>query len=257
LPRLHLIEIHEAKWCPASLRDALTDTLRFYADMAHPFAPIEGRLAEALTRCSEYRVVDLCSGAGGPWSSLASSLRARLGRSVDVTLTDLHPNECCVASETSLYASPEPVDARSVPPQLAGFRTLFSSFHHFKPAEAREILRDCADRGVGIGVFEAQSRSVWSLAFFLTYLPLTFAAVPLVRPFRFSRLLWTYLIPALPIVITTDALASCLRTYAVDELIDLAGEAFGDRMAVDIGRVKIPWLPLWITYLVAVPRDRA
>lgn len=254
MPRLHLLEVHEAKGCPASLRDALTDTLRFYADIAHPFSPIEGRLAEALSRCGEYRVVDLCSGAGGPWSSLASNLRARLGRSVDVTLTDLHPNQRCEASGS--HASLEPVDARSVPPQLEGFRTLFSSFHHFKPAEAREILRDCADRGVGIGIFEAQSRRVWSFVFFLTYLPLTFVAVPWVRPFRFSRLLWTYLIPALPVVITVDALVSCLRTYDVEELWHLAGEAFDDRMSVDIGRVRIPWLPLWITYLVAVPRDR-
>jgi hypothetical protein len=142
-----------------------------------------------------------------------------------------------------------------VPPHLEGFRTIFSSFHHFRPHEAVKILRDCANRGVGVGVFEAQSRTLGSLLFFLLYLPLTFIAVPLVRPWSWSRLLWTYLVPVLPLVITLDALVSCMRTYDVRELEVLATEAFGDRMEVEIGRVRARRVPLWLTYLIAVPRE--
>jgi hypothetical protein len=144
-----------------------------------------------------------------------------------------------------------------VPPHLEGFRTIFSSFHHFRPDEAIEVLRDCADRGVGVGVFEAQSRTLWSLLFFLLYLPFTFAAVPLVRPWSGSRLFWTYLVPLLPLVITLDALVSCLRSYDVGELEALAAEAFGDRMELEIGRVRARRVPLWVTYLIATPRKSA
>jgi hypothetical protein len=150
----------------------------------------------------------------------------------------------------------QPVDARSVPPGLGGFRTIFSSFHHFRPAEAVAVLRDCATQGVGIAIFEAQARSLGSLLAFLLYLPLTFFAVPLVRPWSWWRLFWTYLLPALPLVITFDALVSCLRTYDVSELEALAQEAFGDEMELEVGRVRAGWLPLWVTYLIATPRKQ-
>jgi len=33
---MHLIEIHEQPWCPASLRDALTDYLQFAIESGNP-----------------------------------------------------------------------------------------------------------------------------------------------------------------------------------------------------------------------------
>ncbi|MEZ4557181.1 MAG: hypothetical protein R2854_12160 [Caldilineaceae bacterium] len=48
----------------------------------------------------------------------------------------------------------------SVPPELTGFRTLFTAFHHFTPADAMLILHDavarrraspCSSRRSGVG----------------------------------------------------------------------------------------------------------
>lgn len=253
--RLQLFEIHESRWCPPSLRDAVTDTVRFYTEWAKPFAAIEGRLAQALVRAGQDRVVDLCSGAGGPWPSMIAGIEARTGTPCRVTLTDLHPNRRTGAAvtEPGVQLRRDSIDARSVPAGLRGVRTLFSSLHHFAPADARRILQDGAAQGPGVAVFEAQSRTLASLLFFLLYLPLTLAVVPLVRPFRLSRLVWTYAIPLLPLVITFDALVSCLRTYDVEELGRLADEAFGEGMSVDVGRVRAGFSPLVVTFLIAVP----
>ena len=49
------------------------------------------------------------------------------------------------------------------------------------------------------------------------------AVTPLIRPLRWSRLLWTYLIPLVPVITLFEGLVSCLRTYSVQELHDLAG----------------------------------
>src|SRR5262245_9719783 len=38
--RMHLIEIHEQPWCPASLRDALTDYLQFAIESGNPYGAI-------------------------------------------------------------------------------------------------------------------------------------------------------------------------------------------------------------------------
>src|SRR5450759_4223616 len=39
-----------------------------------------------------------------------------------------------------------------------------------------------------------------------------FVCTPWIRPFRWSRLLWTYLIPIIPLVFLFDGVVSCHRT---------------------------------------------
>jgi hypothetical protein len=46
--------------------------------------------------------------------------------------------------------------------------------------------------------------------------------VPLARPFRWSRLVWSYLVPAIPVVFAWDGTVSALRAYTPDELLALA-----------------------------------
>ena len=254
LKRRQLIEIHEQPWCPPSLRDGVTDAVGFYTSVGRPFDVIREQLMEAIRESGADQVVDLGSGAGGPWRALASGLE---GTGVSVVLTDLHPNTEAFrrarrGRNGRIRTHPNPVDARSVPGALEGFRTLFTSFHHFRPEEARRVIEDAVQRGRGIGVFEAQERSLAAILFFLLYIPLTFLAVPLIRPFRWSRLFWTYAVPALPLVVTFDAIVSCLRTYTPEELQEMAEDAGTEPRA---GQTRAKWLPLWVTFLIAFPPE--
>lgn len=242
--RIHLVELHDLASCPGSLRDALTDFLAFALNLARTYEPAVPLLRRALSRTGATRIVDLCSGAGGPWPWLAAEMN------VPVLLTDLYPHRGRVAGLHRV-----PVDARSVPAELKGFRTLFTSFHHFRPADARAILADAVRRGEGIAVFEAASRRPADLALVtLTWLGVL-AAAPFVRPFRWSRLLWTYLPPLLPLVGTFDGVVSCLRWYSPGELRALV-QGF-DTFEWDIGEARAPHSPLQMTYLIGVPRGVA
>jgi hypothetical protein len=51
--------------------------------------------------------------------------------------------------------------------------------------------------------------------------------VPLVRPFRLSRVLLTYVLPLIPALVAWDGTVSALRAYTKDELLDLARSAPG------------------------------
>lgn len=252
LRRRHLIEIHEQPWCPQSLRDSVTDAISFFTAVGRPFDVVKERLIEAIRESGAEQVVDLCSGAGGPWLTLAGALE---GSFVGVLLTDLHPNEealrrACRSGKGRIRSHPDPVDARGMPHELDGFRTLFTSFHHFRPAEALRIIEDAVQRGRGIAVFEAQERRLAAMLFFLLYVPLTFVAAPFMRPFRWQRLFWTYVVPALPLVVTLDAIVSCLRTYTPEELRAIAEVTGADAR---VGRVRAKGLPLSVTYLIAAP----
>ncbi len=234
--RLQLVEIHDLPSCPPSLRDALTEFLAFTEHLAGAYDPVGPLLRRALERTKAHRIVDLCSGAGGPWPRLAT----RVG--VPVVLTDLYPHGDDIVR----------VDARAVPEELDGFRTIFTAFHHFPPREARAILADAVQRGQGIGVFEIARRAPLEIALVaFTWLG-TLVSVPFMRPWRWSRLVWTYLLPVLPIVGTFDGVVSCLRTYSKTELEQLVRGL--DSYDWESGDFRGGWSPLRGTYLIGVPR---
>jgi hypothetical protein len=69
---------------------------------------------------------------------------------VEVCLTDKYPNRRAFAHERmaslkKIHFSVEAVDATQVPGDLNGFRTIFTSFRHFRPKEARAILQNAVD----------------------------------------------------------------------------------------------------------------
>ncbi len=234
--RLHLVEIHDLPSCPRSLRDALTDFLAFTVNLGGAYDPAGPLLKRAIERTRARRVVDLCSGAGGPWSRLGPQL------GVPVVRTDLYPHGDDVMR----------VDARAVPPRLDGFRTIFTAFHHFRPTEARAILEDAVRQRQGIGVFEIARRAPLELAVIaFTWLG-TLALAPFIRPWRWSRFLWTYLPPVLPLVGTFDGIVSCLRAYSLAELAHLVRGL--DTYDWDFGNFRGSRSPLRGTYLIGIPK---
>ena len=242
--RLHLFEIHDQPWCPRSLRDALTDFLQFTITLGGSYDVVAPLLRDAIARAGATRVLDLCSGAGGPWRALRHEIP------VPVLLTDKFPNRVAAAGAPPFH--PEPVGATAVPAELPGFRTLFTSFHHFRPTEARAILADAVRRGQGIGVFEVSRRAPLEIAVIsLTWLAVL-VLVPFIRPVRWSRLAWTYLPPVLPLVGLFDGLVSCLRTYSPSELRELWRGL--DTYEWQVGETRSGWSPLVVTYLVGVPK---
>jgi hypothetical protein len=249
--RLHLFEIHDQPWCPGSLRDALTDFLEFTINLGQSYAAVLPLLRDAVARAGASRVVDLCSGAGGPWRTWLRGPRGHApGFPVPVLLTDKYPNRAAKVGPLSFH--PLPVDATAVPADLRGFRTLFTSFHHFPPARARAILADAVRRGQGIGVFEISRRAPREIVVIaLTWLAVL-VFVPFIRPLRWSRLAWTYLPPVLPLVGLFDGVVSCLRTYSPVELRDLLRGL--DTYDWEVGQTRRRWSPLAVTYLVGVPK---
>jgi len=254
-------EFHDQKWFPKSLRDGVTDALQFVLSLCGIYRPIVPLLNKAVEATGAARIVDICSGGGGPWLWLYRSLQVSNGRningqSIEVCLTDKYPNIAAfenarrkTGGRITFYRGF--VDAASLPRELSGFRTLFTSFHHFTPDEAIAILQNAADDGQGIGVFEAAKRD--PLTILLTALmPLAgFLTAPFARPFRISRLFWTYVIPVIPFVLFFDGVVSCLRSYSQKELSLLAAQVEAGNYVWQIGEQFGGLAP--ITFLIGYP----
>jgi hypothetical protein len=254
--RVHLIEIHEKSWCPASLRDAATDYLQLTATLGSLYANLAPILSRALDRAGTRRIVDLCSGGGGPWFRLHARLEE--DGAVDVLLTDKFPNDSAMRRARELIPggmefSATPVDASDVPADLQGFRTLFAAFHHFRPEEARAVLEDAVRARQGIGVFEPLARSAASMSGMLFAPLLSMLITPFIRPFRLSRLFWAWLVPALPLIVFFDGVVSCWRSYTQSELRELTAPF--DGYTWEIGEVGVRGVPVPVTYLIGLPRE--
>jgi len=257
--RLHLVELEDLPWMPAPIRDGLTAFLQFAVDKSGLYQKVTERLEYVIIASGQLRVLDLCSGGGGAWLSLVNNCPSLLQNNINILLTDLYPNLAAfeelnfqTGGHISYHA--EPVSATEVPESLVGFRTLFSSLHHFRPAEARAILADAVARRQPIAVFESTQRHLLVILYMLFTPILVLLSTPFIRPFRWSRLLFTYLIPIIPLVVMFDGIVSCLRTYTVKELTEMADSLGGD-YHWEIGLERIGILPVGVTYLIGIPAE--
>jgi hypothetical protein len=259
--RIQFIELHEQPWFPSSFRDEVTDALQFGFNLFKAYKPIAPLLQNTIERTGNTSIVDLCSGGGGPWLDLSRRLEAPKLRggpaSLQIWLTDKYPNLGALQSvgdesENHITVYPHPVDATSVPRDLQGLRTMFTSFHHFSPAEGRAILQNAVDAGEGIAVFEIPRRAASTIGLMLAWLFVLFISTPWIRPFRWSRLLWTYLVPIIPLVLLFDGVVSCFRTYRPAELREIVEKLNANEYQWEIGEHSTGKAP--ITYLIGCPR---
>jgi hypothetical protein len=220
LPKLNLPEIADQPWCPAWVRDAMTGYLHEMFARTRPYHLAAPRLAALLRGSNATRIIDLCSGGGGPWPDLREPLRAA-GVDVPVFLTDVHPNAAAalrLSKDGGIEYLRAPVSVTDVPAELHGARTMFTALHHFDAATVRRILLDAQRAGVAFAAFEATSRSWKGVAATLVIPMAVLALMPLVRPRHWAALWLTYLPPLLPLAIWWDGFASMMKTARVEEL---------------------------------------
>lgn len=219
-------------------------------------------MAPLLNECLEImntnKIVDLCSGAGGPILKIQKDLCKSYAKATEVSLTDLYPNnESCQYNKSGAHGIikcvDNPVDATAVPVALDGIRTLFSSIHHFGPDEVRKILEDAAKSKQGIAIFDIGEKNLISVVGILIFHPvLQILLTPFFRPFRFKTILFTYFIPLILIFTIWDGVMSILRLYSPNDLQNLAEEIKTEKFQWRSGKVKNR-LGLDVTYLIGIP----
>lgn len=244
MKRYHLFEFEDQDWFPDLLRRNMLEYLRFAITLTQVYEPAVPLLQRILPAGRPVEILDLCSGAGGGIIGIHQSLQQALQQSVRITLSDKFPNLPAfewVAAQTrgAIGYAPEPIDAMDVPAHITATRTIFSAFHHFKPEQARAILADAARKRVPIGIFEGASKRYWEIAVAIFLFPLIFLVVtPFIRPFRLSRLVFTYLVPLIPICTIWDGCVSILRIYTPEHLRRLTAGIQADRYHWEAGRIK-------------------
>lgn len=264
MKHIHLFEFTDLPWYPATFRRIQTDYLHLAATLGMSYESLVPLMAKAMQHARTTKVVDLCSGGTGPWMRLQELFR-QAGLPVSVKLTDKYPNpqalqEWSGTVHEGIEYLAEPVDATRVPEHLEGMRTLFEGFHHFRPEQARSILRDAFEKRAAIGIFDGSLKLPLGLLFVLLGPLGVLISYPLVTPFirprTLSRFFWTYLVPVVPLATCWDGIVSFMRTYSVRELKELTRPLQSEDYVWEIGQAPAGMPLLEYTYLIGYPVDK-
>lgn len=251
MKRIQLFEFEDFEWFPGVIRIGATNLIVVLHKIMGTAEVISELIFDIKQTYEFTQVVDLGSGSGGPMPDAINRVNEKYkNQPINLILTDLHPNPDFVAEinkrklpNTEYYGTS--VDATNISEAPEGLKTMIASFHHMNPEIAKKILQSAKNNKEPILIYEIAKNTV-PLLLWVLFLPISLIIMllmsllltPFVRPLKFSQLLFTYLIPLIPLVFAWDGQASLMRTYTFKDIESLIGQMEDDDYKWTIGDAK-------------------
>lgn len=222
-------ELEDSHFFPNFLRNFQTEFIGFVVarfNIYRAFANYINSLS-----LTQGRMTDLCSGSGEP----AISIFRKSNCFSHLILSDKFPNQLPFSDDKISYLM-QSVDVLEMEFQPDTFYTMFNAFHHFRDADKLRIAERIKKSGSRIFFVEILEPGIVCLlkVLFVTTVG-NFLFTPFVRPFSFSRLFFTYIIPVNILTITYDGIVSVFKSLSVKEYKTLFGN---HRDLVEVFKLK-------------------
>lgn len=210
-------ELEDHSWFPDSLRAYQTDFLGGIAKLIGLYKPAAIFLSGKVKAAD--RIVDLASGSGIP------AILATRNMDVDLILTDKFPNaknaDFINKSFNADYMT-DSIDVIENEIPRGAVYIMFNSLHHFSKENLIIILKKIQTHNADAYFFEPimPTLSTFLKVAFSTLL-LPFFIVPFIKPFRWDRLVFTYLFPIGILATFWDGMISVRKSYSIQELEEM------------------------------------
>lgn len=248
MKRIHLFEFEDQSWFPDWIRVRMTRMIVVVHRLLGTTDTLSEIIADTLKRTNAINIIDLCSGSGGPMLEVIEKLRKDYGFSnATLTMTDLYPNQelaQIINSDNKDYTSYEThsVDATQLSEKHKSLRTMICSLHHMKPEVAKAILRDAKEAHQPICVYEISDNSMppawlWWIGLPFNFIFALFVSAA-VRPMSWQQIVFTYLIPVIPLCFAWDGAVSNIRTYTLSDMDQLLDGLHADNYKWEKGAIK-------------------
>ncbi|MFH6603376.1 hypothetical protein ACEZ3G_07805 [Maribacter algicola] len=266
MKRIQLFEFEDFSWFPYWLRTCMTNLLMVLHRMMGISEVLADLITDSLKRQDLNQIVDLGSGSGGAMPEVLQLVRKTPRfEHVELILTDLYPNPEIVKKYEHgdmhgvTYRS-KPVDATNISKAPQGLKTMINSFHHMPPEAARKILQSCQENRQPLLVYELAENKMPLLLWWLL-LPISLLILmvmvlfmtPFVKPMTWQQLVFTYLIPIIPICYAWDGQASLPRMYAFKDIDILLEGLHSDTYTWEKGYAYKKNNKKTGTYLIGLP----
>ncbi|MEL6625709.1 MAG: hypothetical protein AAFQ92_09310 [Bacteroidota bacterium] len=231
MKRIQLYEFEDFPWFPTMWRSTMTKIIVVFHKLLGTAEVLGELLIQIRKRHSFTQIVDMGSGSGGAMPMAVEYLQAQTPDvPTSLLLTDLHPNPTFVeafnqSQRSGMTYSATSLDATNLSEAPEGLKTMINSFHHMPPPIAQKILATAQANKQPILIQEMTENNIPTLAWVLTLplsLPLvaltSMVFVPFVKPLNWKDLLFTWLIPVIPIFYAWDGQASMPRMYTFEDI---------------------------------------
>lgn len=231
MKRVQLFEFEDFSWFPTMWRSTMTKIIVILHKLMGTKEVLGELLLDIQKKHSFSQIVDMGAGSGGCMPMVMEYLNEQENKEpVKLLLTDLHPNPQFVEnfnknSPDYMSYSGESLDASNLSQAPKGIKTMSNSFHHMPPPIAKKILSTAQENKEAILIYEIAENKIptfiWALLLPIS-LPIvalmSILFVPFVKPLSWKDLLFTWLIPVIPIFYAWDGQASMPRMYTFDDI---------------------------------------
>lgn len=208
MKRKNAPQITNTSWFPKILTKCIYEFMTWFVSKvsaAKPFLPV---VNEGLTYSDQIVIIEKEGGAG--FETLDPLLDQSIPRS---------------------FISQEDIGQE-------GLYLMVNSFHQLNPPEAKNILKKVFEINQPIVIVEGNNDSLWQVFGMTVIVPLTvILTAPFVKPFRVARLLFTYLLPILPIVTFLDGFMALFKLYNPADLNELVVDLKSDNYQWKSGKM--------------------
>ena len=266
MKRIQLFEFEDFGWFPSWLRVCMTNLIVILQKIIGVPELLADLIADILKKKQINSIVDLGSGSGGAMPEVMDSLHEIEGlEQVTLTMTDLFPSSEMLkkfntdALDKISYLESS-VDATNIATAPEGLKTMVNCFHHMPPKKARAILESAQRTNQPLLIYEMGDNNIPLLIWWLL-LPVSLAILiimvlfmtPFVKPLTWRQIIFTYLIPIIPICYAWDGQASLPRMYTLKDLDHLLGGLGSGNYTWQKGHAKKKNDKKQGTYLLGLP----
>ena len=245
MKRIHLFEFEDLKWFPNWMRICMTRLIMVMHKKFNTSEDMATLLAKLIKKTDTSKIIDLCSGSGGPMLDTVAHLKNDHNiENTTLLLTDLYPNledaKRINDKDNHIAYRTDPLDATDIDENIQGILTMVGSFHHMKPAIAKNILMEAQRKQQPICILEINKKFpilLWWLFFPLSAILCLFIT-PLVKPLTIKQIIFTYVIPIIPICFAWDAVITSGRIYRLDDLAILLKDLGNENYTWKKGIIK-------------------
>jgi len=196
MKRKQIPQIINVKWYPKFMKELTAEFLSWFVlktNATKPFIPV---IESILKESQMNRVINIDFSLGAGIDTVQHFLQDEI-EVQSIAITEFNTDE-------------------------RGVYLFVNSFHQLDQSKAREILNQIAESGNPLVIVEGNNDSLWQIVGMTIFVPLSVLLTAFfVKPFRILRVLFTYLIPLLPLFIMIDGCIALLKLYNPKDLLEL------------------------------------
>lgn len=236
MKRIELFEFEDQKWIPAFLRDCITNLIEVFHRLLNTSDLLQKQIAKMRIGVKFDQIIDLGSGSGGTMPEVVSKYnKIHREQPLSLSLSDLYPHKNAIkyfnSSQDHVRYISNPIDATDLSKAPGGLKTMIACFHHFSPIHAKKILASAQKNNQPILIYEIADNFM-PLLLWCLLLPISLTLLicmvllmtPFVKRLTIAQIIFTYIIPIIPIMYAWDGQASLMRTYTFKDIHSLLEE---------------------------------